>query len=71
MKIAQVNEFFQTDYYNAACTSWIELDPYEFLPSHPTRQAEYVVYDETDNNRIVDHACRHCYQRLLDLLSPA
>lgn len=61
-KIVGVLEYFKTDYYNAACSAWTELDPHMFLASHPTRQGEYVVL--ADDGVLVDIACRHCAEVL-------
>ena len=64
MKITPILEYFDTDYYNVACTAWTVTDrDHVLLVSHATRQAEYVVEDDDlaacacGRHPVLDFAC--------------
>ena len=62
VRLVGVLEHFETDYYNAACSTSEDLDPYMILASHATRQGEYAVLGE--DGELIGIACRHCAEVL-------
>jgi len=71
--ITPVLDYFDTDYYNAACTAWEITDPTgALLASHATRQSLYVLEEDAlgacvcGRHPVAFFACRWCAQQLAE-----